>query len=275
MLLAAICLTALFYDVSARNKKLLVSSSDVVDDLYSGCRQQAMKRFILSDLLKQELNVSAAFSHSWVSNSKCAALIPGGKQAHTTALSAYAFGDPEFLETFDNAVETMGVNVSTYENRFHFKALHFLLMDAMTLLKPTKCQTVFFLYEDSYIPKKGSIVRFGSFTLALSTFQTLKKLEDLEGLVVLNITSCFFVNVEEYICMKEREQVLLSPAEEFMVETVNKIDDDDTQYTEIVLKSSQLNSTHNCYAFSRSPAPVSTLGIMSVLVILSFLCSSV
>lgn len=275
MLLATVFLTALLHDVSARNTKLLVSSWDVVDDLYSGCRQQAMERFVHSGLLGRELNDSVAFSHSWAVNSKCSALIPGGKQAHTTALAAYAFGDPAFLETFDNAVETMGVNVSTYESRFHFKALHFLLMDAMTLLRPARCQTVFFLYEDRSIPKKGSTVRFGSFTTALSTFQTLKKLEDLEDLVVLNITACFYVNVEEHVCRKEREQVLLSPAEEFVVESVNKIDDDDTQYTEIVLKSSQLNSTHNCFAFSRSPAPVSTLGIVSALVILSCLCSSV
>lgn len=277
VLLATICFTALLYDVTAGLGELLDSPSGVVDDLYSGCRQQAMEKFIQSGLLKQELNNSMAFQKAWILNSKCSAVIPGGIKAHTSALSTYVLAeeDGDFVKAFGKEVQTMGVNVSTYENDFHFKSLHFLLMDAMTLLKPKTCQTMFVLQEENRIPKKGSVVRFGRFTVVTSNFLALKKLEDFEGRVLLNITSCFFVSAGEHICNKDGDKVLLSPAEDFIVEEViEKEDDNESQYTEIVLKASHLNSTHNCFIFSRSPAAVSALWLPFVFAIFSFLYST-
>lgn len=278
VLLATICFTVFFYPVAAGTGKLLNSASDVVDDLYSGCRQQAMERFVLSGLLRQELNGSEGFHTAWTSHSECSAVIPGGRKEHTAALSTYVLGDEGFRAVFDDAVETMGVNVSTYEKHFHFKALHFLLMDAMTLLRPRGCQPLYFLQtKPSTQHPRGSTVRFGSFMVASSNFRQLKKFEDFDGLVLLNITSCFFVHVAEHVCSDERSTVLLSPAEEFVVEEINHISEDygDTTYTAIVLKSSQLNSTHNCLVFSRSPPAVSALGFVSTLLISSFLYSAV
>ncbi|TDH11318.1 hypothetical protein EPR50_G00059620 [Perca flavescens] len=64
---------------------------------------------------------------------------------------------------------------------------------------------------------------------------------------------------------------LLSPAEVFTVEAVNQIYDEkyDAEYTEIVLKHSQQDSSHNCYSFSRSPADVPTQWLVVMLVGLS------
>uniref|UniRef100_A0A8C5DFI6 NAD(P)(+)--arginine ADP-ribosyltransferase n=1 Tax=Gouania willdenowi TaxID=441366 RepID=A0A8C5DFI6_GOUWI len=242
-----------------RTGKLLDSASDVVDDVYSGCRQKAMERFILSGLLGIELNSSAEYQKAWRANDQCVTLINGGTKEHTTALLTYSNGDRTFIDTFDNAVETKGGNVSIYENQFHFKSLHFLLMDAMMLLKPKTCQTVFVIQENegrhsseqSAIPKKGSTVRFGSFTSVTSSFEDLKKDEDLDEQVVLNITSCFYFNIGEHICSEDKHAVLLSPAEDFTVEDVLKKSEDDSEYTEVVLKHLSLNSTHNCFLFSR------------------------
>uniref|UniRef100_A0A672I0N7 NAD(P)(+)--arginine ADP-ribosyltransferase n=1 Tax=Salarias fasciatus TaxID=181472 RepID=A0A672I0N7_SALFA len=301
VLLATICFTALFCHVSiipfsnshvanelssfhcefllkaaAGNGELLGWAPGVVNDLYRGCRQQAMEKFVHSGLLKQELNNSVGFQKAWTLNSKCSALIPGGIDAHTFALSAYLLSEGEdFVKAFDKAVQTMSANVSTYENDFHFKSLYFLLMDAITLLNPKTCQTVFVLPEKTPTPKKGSRVTFGSFTVATSNFQALKKLEDFDGRVLLNITSCFSASVGEHICDSDKDKVLLSPAEDFIVEEVTKKEDDnESTYTEIVLKNLKMNSTHNCFSFSRSPAAVSTLWLPSALVILSFLYSA-
>ncbi|XP_078117409.1 ecto-ADP-ribosyltransferase 4 [Sander vitreus] len=268
LLLAAILFTALNYKVTSA--KMLGMASDAVDDLYDGCRKEAMEKFINLGLLREELTGSKEFKKAWSANTNCSKLIPGGTKEHTAALLAYAT-DTDFAKAFDDAVETMGGNVSTYENHFHFKSLHFLLMDSMLLLNPKKdCNTVYVLQEE-YTAQKGSKVRFGRFTKVHTSFGTLSKFNDFDGQVFLNITSCIFVNLGDNICSDEQDMALLSPAEVFTVEAVNQKYDErnEAQYTEIVLKHSQQEHSHNCYSFSRSPADVPTQWLVLMLVALS------
>ena len=231
--------------------KQLDMAPDAVDDMYDGCRKQAMEKFIDSGLLRKELNSSDDFQRAW--SSGCSKLIKGGRKEHTAALLAYAIGNDESTRPFDNAVETMGGNVSTYENHFHFKALHFLLMDSMSLQKPQTCKTVHLL-EEEYKANVGSKVRFGKFQKVHSNYTVLKKLDDWDGLVVFNITTCFFVNLGDNVCSEVQDMALLSPSEVFTVESVTEMTDDvdQTTYTEIILKhSAEQESLHNCYIFSR------------------------
>ncbi|XP_034746136.1 GPI-linked NAD(P)(+)--arginine ADP-ribosyltransferase 1 [Etheostoma cragini] len=268
LLLAAIIFAALNYKLTST--KMLDMASDAVDDLYDGCRKEAMETFINLGLLEKELHGSEEFKKAWDANTQCSKPIPKGTKEHTAALLAYA-SDSHFAKTFDDAVETMGGNVSTYENHFHFKSLHFLLMDSMLLLNPKKdCKTVYVLQE-GYTAQKGSKVRFGRFTKVQTNYQALRKFEDWDGQVLLSITSCIFVNLGDNICGEEKDMALLSPAEVFTVEAVNNIHDEinDAEYTEIVLKHSQQDSSHNCYSFSRSPADVPTLGLVLLLVAFS------
>ncbi|XP_008285086.1 ecto-ADP-ribosyltransferase 5 [Stegastes partitus] len=270
--LAAIIVTAVCHKGTAEFVNLLdAMDANVVDDLYNGCRNKAMETFINSGLLKQELNDSKGFQKAWSANSQCSALIPGGRKEHTAALSVYRHSDEEFLNTFGKAVATTGVNVSIYESDFHFKSLHFLLMDSMTLLNENKCKTVHSVPEKQVTAVKGSTVRLGSFTLVTSNYDWLKTNTDLDGAKLLNITSCFFANLGDHVCSTDKDEVLLSPAEVFTVEEVVKrhtLDGD--EYTEIVLKSSKLDSKHNCLSFSRSAAVVSTQWLVSVLAALFF-----
>ncbi|XP_070684255.1 ecto-ADP-ribosyltransferase 4 [Pempheris klunzingeri] len=264
--LAAIVFTALYYKATA---KLLDMAPDAVDDMYEGCHQQAMEKFIKLGLLKQELNSSKGFQKAWsTSTHGCSPVIPGGIKEHTTALLAYFNGDVDFIKPFNKDVERLGVNVSTYEEDFHFKSLHFLLMDSLRLLNPKTCSTLYVLSEESYTAKKGSKVRFGSFTTVYSSYKKVKKMEDLDGQVILNITSCFFATLRD--CTEYKDVVLLSPTEVFTVDEVNKKSDaDDSEYTEIVLTHSKMDSLHNCYIFSRAPADVSTQWLVLVFVVLS------
>ena len=231
---------------------MLDMASDAVDDLYDGCREEAMEKFINLGLLRKELNGSEGFQKAWSTNTKCPKLIPGGTKEHTAALLAYA-SDADFAKTFDDAVETMGGNVSTYENHFHFKSLHFLLMDSMLLLNPKKDCKIVYVLQDEYTAQKGSKVRFGRFTKVHTNNTMLKKFYEWDEQVLLRITSCIFVNLGDNICSDEQDMALLSPAEVFTVEAVNKIHDrrNEDDYTEIVLKHSQQDSLHNCYSFSR------------------------
>ncbi len=238
--------------VTAESSDLLDMAPDTVDDQYNGCHKEAMEKFIHLGLLQQELNNSKGFQRAWSAHTQCSKLIPGGIKEHTAALLAYANGDVDFIKTFNNAVGTMGVNISIYENHFHFKSLHFLLMDAMKLLNPNpkKCQTVFFLPDEKYTAQKGSKVRFGGFTTVYSSYRALTLFEDLDEEVIFNVTSCFFVNLGD-ICSEDADLTLLSPAEVFTVEEIHEITDGDESHTEIVLKHSELDSLHNCYIFSR------------------------
>ncbi|KAM9315340.1 ecto-ADP-ribosyltransferase 3 [Pholidichthys leucotaenia] len=276
LLLVAIIFTAVYHKVTAGKGELLDMAPDVIDDIYEGCREQAMEKFIRSGLLSQELNTSKAFMKAWTSNPQCHITIPGATKEHTAALSAYYNGDETFITTFSDAVQTMGVNVSIYENQFHFKSLHFLLMDSIKLQQPIKCKTVYVLQDKPKAPTSGSQVRFGSFTLANSDFEDLKSLEDLDGQVLLKINSCFFANLGEHICSNDKNAVLLSPAEVFTVDEVHTlVDNNDAKYKEVVLNRLQLNSTHNCYVLSRSPALVSIKWLVPMLVALSFLSLTV
>ncbi|XP_039662093.1 erythroblast NAD(P)(+)--arginine ADP-ribosyltransferase-like [Perca fluviatilis] len=231
---------------------MLDMASDAVDDLYDGCREEAMEKFINLGLLEKELNGSEGFWKAWSANTQCSKLIPGGTKEHTAALLAYA-SDADFAKTFDDAVETMGGNVSTYENHFQFKSLHFLLMDSMLLQNPKKDYETVYVLQEEYTAQKGSKVRFGRFTKVHTSSRLLRKMYDWDAKVFLNITSCIFFNLGDDICSDEQDMALLSPAEVFTVEAVNQIYDEinDAEYTVIVLKHSQQDSSHNCYSFSR------------------------
>ncbi|XP_004549524.3 ecto-ADP-ribosyltransferase 5 [Maylandia zebra] len=289
MLLAAIIFIAVYYKVTAKETRLLdvQKTTNVVDDLYYGCREEAMKKFIESDVLKQELNNSEGFQKAWNKSIECSKQIPQGRKEHSAALSVYINEDKSFIQTLNKAIETMGGNVSIYEDHFNLKSLHFLLMDSMRLLKPKECKNVYVFQDGQNQPQKGSTVRFTSFTLAYSDYEELKRLEDVNENTILHLTSCFFVNLKDYVCGQEQDEILLSPAEVFTVEQVEtKTTSDGDEYLEIDLKQSGLKSSHNCYIFSRMsvgqetttavaerdrspPAVVATLWLVSVLAALS------
>ncbi|KAF3687722.1 T-cell ecto-ADP-ribosyltransferase 2 [Channa argus] len=256
LLLAAIIFTAGYYRVTGESTTLDMAK-DAVDDRYDGCRKEAMEKFIYSGLLREEMKRNEDFEDAWEKITKCSKQIPGGVKEHSTVLSALGDEESHFINEFKKSVRKSGGNVSTYEKEFHFKSFHFLLMDSLMLLSSNNCTTVYYVTNEAYTAEKGSKVRFGTFiTSCLSKKSCL--MNDLEGMFLFKIYSCYFVNLEENSCSKDT--ALLSPIEVFTVEDIRTKTDEinDSVYTEIVLKHSGLDSNHNCYLFSRSPANVST-----------------
>lgn len=225
-------------------------SSNVLDDMYQGCRSQAMEKVFSSGLLETELRQDEDFQKKWDKYANCSKQIPGGKPEHSVAISAYTDDKEGFQVSFDNAVETMGGNVSTYTDYFHFKSLHFLLMDSMMLVKQLPCIYTYALTDEDNAPQKGSTLRFGSFITVYSDLKALERNYDLFDRVVLKINTCFFVNLETHSCSKEKERLLLSPAEHFTVADVKDVQDDNNDHTMVVLEHLKLHSEHNCYIFS-------------------------
>ncbi|XP_034544065.1 T-cell ecto-ADP-ribosyltransferase 1 [Notolabrus celidotus] len=269
--LAVIVFTVSFYKVTSGSTELMDMAPDAVDDLYNGCSEKAMKKFIESGMLTQELDQNEGVKKAWNENNKCSKLIPGGIKEHTTALSAMANGDPDSKKAFNNAVKTMGTNESTYEN-FNFKSLHFLLIDSMKLVQnqnAKQCKTVYYLSEGICTTQLKSKVRLGGFTIAFKSYGVLKEFEDWNGRTIFNITTCFFFNLDENVCSQDEDMVLLSPVEVFTVKSEKKVVDriNEDSYTQIVLEQPELGNSHNCYIFSRSPADVSALWLVLVLVV--------
>uniref|UniRef100_A0A3B3UE45 NAD(P)(+)--arginine ADP-ribosyltransferase n=1 Tax=Poecilia latipinna TaxID=48699 RepID=A0A3B3UE45_9TELE len=260
-----------FYSQVVSDVKLVDPTSPVIDDRYDGCRKEALEKFT-PDLFKEEFGKNEKLKkiwrtcEDWRKNSNCTSQIPGVTEDHTSALFIYHYVDEPFLKELNNAMETMMVNVTTYEKDFHFKALHFLLMDSMTLLKPKECREVYVILADGEkVPKINSKVRFASFTKVESDLRSI----DLYGLTILKIKTCFYVNLGDQLCLKNLGIILLSPAEVFTVERIDKkTTEDDDEYTEVVLSHLDLQSNHNCVMFSRSGADISTHLFLPLLVAL-------
>lgn len=261
LLLALSLFTALYHKVTA---EALEMAPGAVVYTYSECHEKAWK-FIVSGLLTQELNRSVEFQKAWTVGETCSKLIPGITKEHTTALRAYVAGSAEFKDIVDNAIETFGVNVSTYETLFHFKSLHFLLMDSI-LLQPKTCKNFYVTTEGDNNIKNGSKVRFRTFMKVFPPSELLEP--ELDGILFFNITSCFFADLGANICHDEN-LALISPAEVFIVEGINKIQQDDTMYTDIVLKHAEMKTLNGCEIFSRSTAVISTQWLIMVFVALS------
>lgn len=225
---------------------------DAVDDRYIHCSDKAFDKFIKAGLLKEELNRSAEFSKAWNTGAECSTVIAGKSKEHLTALRVQTSEDSMVVRNFNQAVKTLGADAQKYKDQFHFKSIHFLLMDSMKKVQPKDCKTVYAVSLDKYNATKGSKVRLGRFLKAYSTFSDLKKSTDLEGLFIFNITSCFFANLKVDKCNND-DAVLLSPAEGFTVEDLVSVEnkDDDVEYQMLTLKHAELVSFHNCYIFSR------------------------
>lgn len=234
---------------AANDVKLVATAPDLVDELYLGCPKEAKERILHSGLLQKELKQSASFQGAWRRSPNCSRLIPGGTMEHTDALSIYDFAT-DFKDKFNNEVQATAGNYSIYEEKFPFKTFRFLLMDSMRLLKPKQCKNVY-LAQDKSTLQQGATVRFESFTSVSSDADTETRLEDMDGRVLLNITSCFFANLKDHLCKTNMENsILLSPAEVFTVESVEKVSEDE-EYTLVALKHSKLGMSHSCHILSR------------------------
>lgn len=260
--LAAVIFTALCFTVTVA--KQLDAAPDAVVYQYDGCHDEAMRKFIHSGLLKEELNSSAEFQKAW--NTGCKDRIPGGSAEHTAALMTYR--NKKFRKIFNDAVAKMGTNGSTYKQDFPFKSLHFLLMDALRLRKTKGCKNVYMMLDEPYTAVIGSKIRFGRF---MEVRTDIEQKEDILGGVYFNITTCFFYDLQNF-CSQGEDLGLLSPSEMFTVDVVKDVNTADDTFREIVLKHSESQaSTDYCLTFSRSPADVSTTWLILLLAALCLL----
>ncbi|XP_016091414.1 GPI-linked NAD(P)(+)--arginine ADP-ribosyltransferase 1-like [Sinocyclocheilus grahami] len=239
---------------AARNIFPLDMAQNSVDDNYDGCTKE-MANLVKTKYLEKEMQSN--FANAWKHAEKN--YKPPGDNLtknHSIAIYVYTNSKFEIYKDFNNAVHN---EKKKYQNKkFTWYSLHFLLTDAVQILKKTQkgCMLTYHgtnvNFNESVLNKE---VRFGSF--ASSSFNHTKtKFFGNKSCFV--IYTCKGANLTKYSKHDKEEEVLIPPYETFQVTAVKtrKQQNDlwcDTVYT---LKSSGNRSDLNCALFKKPPKTI-------------------
>ncbi|XP_014817810.1 PREDICTED: erythroblast NAD(P)(+)--arginine ADP-ribosyltransferase-like [Calidris pugnax] len=144
---------------------------------------------------------------------------------------------------FNAAVREAGRSCREYMDHFHFKTLHFLLTQALKILReaqPRKCYHVYRGVSDiRFTARLNDSVRFGQFASS-----SLKKEETTEfGTdTTFSVYTCYGVPIENFSFYPGEEEVLIPPFEKFRVTNITY----DGKKTHIQLNSTGIFSCRNC-----------------------------
>ncbi|KAG9328886.1 hypothetical protein JZ751_010033 [Albula glossodonta] len=193
-----------------------------VDDCYLSCSEH-MLTHVRDTFLPQELSQNTDFSRAWQTAKqkwlkKKKPLNGHLEEEHAVALLSYTLGGQKpIYAQFNQATRT---GAQQYANgKFQYKSLHFLLADALRLIKASddsdsSCLTV---YRRSTVKFKatnvGEMVRFGSFT----SCSLNKEKESFGRETCFVIDTCLGAKVGAYSANPHEEEVLIPPYEMFQV----------------------------------------------------------
>ncbi|KAK7166337.1 hypothetical protein R3I93_006189 [Phoxinus phoxinus] len=246
---------------------------EAADYSFNSCRKEMLQMVTKAGgLLQTELNNNTDFKNMW-KNHTCEKAIPGATPEHMTALKNYVEAKPKFHETFKKLLRTKSRGNSTYQDKFPFKSLFFLLTDAMQLLK-SNCTTVYSDTGEKYSIKIGDKVRFESFFPAKLEYTDATEDAAVETIgTVFNIFSCSVINLDK-MCMTEDIDLLISPTEVFTVKNIRTVISSDDHYIEINLMHSGIESSSDCSSLAsvseESSSSSSSLSLMASLLMMYF-----
>ncbi|XP_010291100.1 PREDICTED: GPI-linked NAD(P)(+)--arginine ADP-ribosyltransferase 1, partial [Phaethon lepturus] len=167
---------------------------------------------------------------------------PALRPEQAVALLAYTLQGP-LHRAFNAAVREAGRSRGEYLGAFHFKALHFLLSEALHALQdaqPHRCHRVYRGVRGiRFTAQRRQSIRFGHFTSAsLRNESTLPFGQD----TFFSVETCYGVPIRDFSFFPEEEEVLIPPYESF--EVTNYTRDGDRAL--IQLRSQAVLSTYNC-----------------------------
>uniref|UniRef100_A0A8C1V200 NAD(P)(+)--arginine ADP-ribosyltransferase n=1 Tax=Cyprinus carpio TaxID=7962 RepID=A0A8C1V200_CYPCA len=213
---------------------------DSVDDQYEGCREK-MAKLVETEYLKKELKNSDILSYPW---NEYENKVPVGvklKKNHLIAIRVYT--SDCVYKYFNKEVRS---DKSKYKDKtFKWYSLHFLLTEAIQILKETQnqCRSIYRGTNIEFQGQKGTEFRFGSFTsFSLEPSEANR----------FGTKSCFEIKnykgaeLTQYSEFSNEKEVLVPPYEMFRVTDV-KIRDQNYSWCETVFilefigTSSQLN----------------------------------
>ncbi|XP_029501245.1 NAD(P)(+)--arginine ADP-ribosyltransferase 2-like [Oncorhynchus nerka] len=238
---------------------------DSVDDMYNGCTEQMYNK-VQKEYLPNEINKVGIFKQAWMKAEGCATIEKVKKRFqkdkskynpkdklphdHIKAICAYSGGQSKMYPVFNQAVRT---SRTEYTTSFQFHSLHFLLTDAIRLLKlkQNTCHTTYRRTNMEFSGEVNKEIRFGLF--ASSSF--LKNLTHFGEKSCFEIKTCFGADLKSYPEMGNYEkEVLIPPYEVFKVTAVLKKENDENLWCNVVykLKSIKTLSNLNCNIFNKT-----------------------
>ncbi|NWY72519.1 NRT2 ribosyltransferase, partial [Erithacus rubecula] len=217
------------------------------DDQYLTCAHDMAKK--LPELNSTEFLQNAEFAQVWP-KARAAWQAWGTpvtplSQAQAIALMICTMKDVhrQFNMAFDDEVRVARRSPQQYQDKFHFKALHFLLTDALATLRDfegRQCRCVF-RGVDQYKFKAnvGDIVRFGKFVLSLACHGDI---ESSQSTTVFRVSTCHSADITTLLVHPKTDVVLIPPFEQFKVTDVIE----DGEKVQIHLDSMGTYSKYNC-----------------------------
>uniref|UniRef100_A0A4W5MS95 NAD(P)(+)--arginine ADP-ribosyltransferase n=1 Tax=Hucho hucho TaxID=62062 RepID=A0A4W5MS95_9TELE len=234
-----------------------------VDDKYKHCTEKMYKK-VQEKYLPNENSTVGIFKQAWMKAEGCAT-IEKVKQRfkkdkskynpvelthdHIKAICAYTAEVPDIYSVFNQAVRT---NRTEYTTSFHFHSLHFLLTDAIRLLKLNQktCHTTYRRTNMEFVSKVNKVIRFGFFASSSLDKGISQKFGDKS---CFEIKTCFGAYLKSFPKLGYHEkEVLIPPYEVFRVTAVLKKENYKNLWCDVVytLKSiTKPRSNLNCKLF--------------------------
>uniref|UniRef100_A0A673W535 NAD(P)(+)--arginine ADP-ribosyltransferase n=1 Tax=Salmo trutta TaxID=8032 RepID=A0A673W535_SALTR len=230
-----------------------------VDDMYNGCTEQ-MHNKVQKEYLEHEIRNVGIFKQAWMKAEGCAKNVKQRFQKdkskynskaklthdHIKAICAYSGGQTKIYPVFNQAVRS---NRTEYTTSFQFHSLHFLLTDALRLLKENQlgCHTTYRRTNMEFGGEVNQLIRFGFFassSLDKGISQSFGENSCFE------IKTCAGAYLKSYPVLGEQEkEVLIPPYEKFKIEEVKKRETAEDLWCKVVfkLKSATYLSDLNCH----------------------------
>ncbi|NXB29982.1 NAR1 ribosyltransferase, partial [Eulacestoma nigropectus] len=220
---------------------------DAFDDQYRGCGRAMTAA--LPALNRSELRRSRDFAEGWALAAaewrvRTSPRSPRSPLSPAQAVALLAYTAPVPLHrTFNEAVRAAGRSRREYLDSFHFKALHFLLTEALAALREAegqKCHRVFRGVRGvRFEARRGRRVRFGHFASAsLRNESSWSFGTD----AAFQVWTCQGAAIREFSFFPHEDEVLIPPFETFDVAEVTE----DGGKARIRLRSAGTFSTYNC-----------------------------
>ncbi|XP_075598883.1 erythroblast NAD(P)(+)--arginine ADP-ribosyltransferase-like isoform X1 [Balearica regulorum gibbericeps] len=226
--------------------KVLDMAPSSFDDQYQGCSRMMEKE--LEELNRTEFtdkDYAEAWKKGaaeWQSKPHHVSRVPALRREHAVALLAYTWQCDPYTK-FNAAVRVAGRSREEYLNTFHFKVLHFLLSEALRVLRdaqPQKCHHVYRgIRGIRFTAQQHQSIRFGQFTSA-----SLRKVEALKfgKDTLFSVETCYGVLIRNFSFFTDEEEVLIPPFEIFEVTNITH----NGNRAFIQLRSQGASSTYNC-----------------------------
>ncbi|XP_064191030.1 NAD(P)(+)--arginine ADP-ribosyltransferase 1-like [Anguilla rostrata] len=218
ILLAATIASGVVADTCLCDLEVLDMATSAVDDQYLTCVNRMMENVTSKEgILSAELTADGSFRESWHQAQRCNITAPELNAYHKTALAFYMTWNSTFTRIFHTDTKALGPDTSVYTRYFPYKSLHFLLTNAMQVLRSRqrgRCRTVYSQNMPQRLRvNRGSTVRLGQF------LQASTKLRSRDG---LTIRTCYGVELPPSNCRSAWGNFLVPPFEQFKVVAVKK-----------------------------------------------------